>query len=777
MREFNMIKENLPVIILKGIILLPNNEIRLEFDNTSSSNVIDISEMFHDNEILIVNQKNPLEESPDKSDLPKTGVIAKITHKIELPNGKTRVIIKGLKRANIHEYLNHSSDIIESIISEIEPKKIDESVEEVTIKKLYKEVESYIKSVPYISNSVLSLIMNITDLSKMTDIIASQIPVALERKKEYLFELDPITRSRMILEDIYKEEEMFKIEKEIDAKVRKDLDNNQKEYILREKIKAIQEELGDLSYKEIEIENLRKDIALLDAPINIKERLKNELRKLSVSNSSSPELTTIRNYIDWLLDIPWNKETIDNFDLADARKKLDDTHSGLENVKLRIIEYLAVKQKKENLKSPIICFVGPPGVGKTSLAYSIANAINRNFAKISLGGISDEAEILGHRKTYIGSNPGRIVSALKKSGSINPVILIDEIDKMSKDYKGDPASALLNVLDPEQNKFFSDNYIEEEIDLSRVMFITTANYVNQVPDALKDRLEIINLPGYTEYEKVDIAKNYLLPKIYDNHGIKDEIVISNKILLDIIRHYTKEAGVRELERMLATIVRKIVSKSVIKKEKLEKTIVTDKKVIDYLGCYKYDYIESTFENEPGVVNGLAYTDCGGDTLNIEVNYYKGNGKLKLTGSLGKIMRESAEVALSYIKSNYDKFGIEYEKLTKNDIHIHVPDGSIPKEGPSAGIAITTALISAFKNFNVPSSVAFTGEISLRGHVLPIGGIREKSFGASRNGIKEIIIPKKNMSDLEEIPDEIKKNITYIPVDNYIDVYNKIFGCN
>lgn len=777
MREVNMIKENLPVIILKGIILLPNNEIRLEFDNTSSSNVIDISEMFHDNEILIVNQKNPLEESPDKSDLPKTGVIAKITHKIELPNGKTRVIIKGLKRANIHEYLNHSSDIIESIISEIEPKKIDESVEEVTIKKLYKEVESYIKSVPYISNSVLSLIMNITDLSKMTDIIASQIPVALERKKEYLFELDPITRSRMILEDIYKEEEMFKIEKEIDAKVRKDLDNNQKEYILREKIKAIQEELGDLSYKEIEIENLRKDIALLDAPINIKERLKNELRKLSVSNSSSPELTTIRNYIDWLLDIPWNKETIDNFDLADARKKLDDTHSGLENVKLRIIEYLAVKQKKENLKSPIICFVGPPGVGKTSLAYSIANAINRNFAKISLGGISDEAEILGHRKTYIGSNPGRIVSALKKSGSINPVILIDEIDKMSKDYKGDPASALLNVLDPEQNKFFSDNYIEEEIDLSRVMFITTANYVDRIPDALKDRLEIINLPGYTEYEKVDIAKNYLLPKIYDNHGIKDEIVISNKILLDIIRHYTKEAGVRELERMLATIVRKIVSKSVIKKEKLEKTIVTDKKVIDYLGCYKYDYIESTFENEPGVVNGLAYTDCGGDTLNIEVNYYKGNGKLKLTGSLGKIMRESAEVALSYIKSNYDKFGIEYEKLTKNDIHIHVPDGSIPKEGPSAGIAITTALISAFKNFNVPSSVAFTGEISLRGHVLPIGGIREKSFGASRNGIKEIIIPKKNMSDLEEIPDEIKKNITYIPVDNYIDVYNKIFGCN
>ena len=767
-----MIKENLPVIILKGIILLPNNEIRLEFDNTPSSNVIDISEMFHDNEILVLNQNNPLEEIPDKNYLPKIGIISKITHKVELPTGKIRIIIKGIKRANIHEYLNHSADITESIVSEIEIKKINNSEEEIIIKKLYQEVEKYIKSVPYISNSVLSLIMNITELSKMTDIIALQLPITLERKKEYLFEIDPIKRAEMLLEDIYKEEEMFKIEKEIDAKVKKDIDNSQKEYILREKIKAIQEELGDLSYKEIEIENLRKDIALLDAPSNIKERLRNELKKLSVSNSSSPELTTIRNYIDWLLDIPWNTETIDNFDLDDARIKLDKTHSGLESVKLRIIEYLAVKQRKDNLKSPIICLVGPPGVGKTSLAYSIANAINRNFAKISLGGISDEAEILGHRKTYVGASPGRIVSALKKSGSINPVILIDEIDKMSKDYKGDPASALLNVLDPEQNKYFSDNYIEEEIDLSRVLFITTANYINQIPEALKDRLEIINLPGYTEYEKINIAKDYLLPKIYDNHGIKDEIVIKDEILKDIIRHYTKESGVRELERLLATIVRKIVSKSVIKKEKLEKTIITN--TIDFLGYHKYEYNDDTFINEPGIVNGLACTEFGGDTLKIEVNFYKGNGKLKMTGSLGKIMKESAEVALSYIKANHDKFGIEYQQLIKNDIHIHVPDTSVPKEGPSAGIAITTAIISAFKNFTVPVKVAFTGEISLRGQVLQVGGIREKTYGASRNGIKKIIIPKKNINDLNEIPTEIKKSITYIPVDNYMEIYNKIF---
>ncbi len=768
-----MIKENLPVIILKGMILLPNNEIRLEFDNTPSSNVIDIAEMFHDNEILIVNQNNPLEETPDKTDLPKIGIISKITHKVELPNGKIRIIIKGIKRANIHEYLNHTSDIIESIVSEIENIKINNSEEEVIIKKLYQEVEKYIKSVPYISNSVLSLIINIRDLSKITDIIALQLPLSLERKKEYLFEIDPKKRAEMLLEDIYKEEEMFKIEKEIDDKVKKDIDNNQKEYILREKIKAIQEELGDLSYKELEIENLRKDIALIDAPSNIKERLKTELQKLSISNSASPELTTIRNYIDWLLNIPWNKETIDNFDLIDARKKLDKTHSGLESVKIRIIEYLAVKQRKENLKSPIICLVGPPGVGKTSLAYSIANAINRNFAKISLAGISDEAEILGHRKTYIGSSPGRIVSALKKSGSINPVILIDEIDKMSKDYKGDPASALLTVLDPEQNKYFSDNYIEEEIDLSKVIFITTANYINQIPEALKDRLEIINLPGYTEYEKISIAKNYLLPKIYENHGIKDEIIISNKIIQDIIRRYTKESGVRELDRMLSTIVRKIVSKTVIKKEKLEKTIITEKKLNEYLGNNKYE-INNKIISEVGIVNGLAYTQTGGDIINVEVTFYKGNGKLKLTGSLGKIMKESAEVALSYIKANHEKFDIDYQQLLKNDIHIHIPDGAMPKEGPSAGITVTTAIISAFKNYKIPNTIALTGELSLRGQVLPIGALREKSFGASRNGIKKIIIPEKNKTDLTEIPDEIKKNITYIPVNNYIDIYNILF---
>ena len=768
-----MIKENLPVIILKGIILLPNNEIRLEFDNTNS-NVIDIAEMFHDNEILIVNQNNPLEETPDKNDLPRIGVIGKITHKVELPNGKTRIIIKGIKRANIHEYLNHSADVIESIISETSFKKIDEDVEEVTIKKLYQEVERYIKSVPYISNSVISLIMNVTELDKMTDIIASQIPISIDRKKDYLFEIDPSKRAEMILEDIYREEEMFKIEKEIDAKVKKDLDAGQKEYILREKIKAIQEELGDISYKDVELDELREKISLFDGPTNIKERLKHELRKLSFASFGSPEVGTIRNYIDWLLSLPWNKETIDNFDLKDARSKLDKTHYGLDNVKKRVIEYLAVKQKTNDLKTPIICLVGPPGVGKTSFAYSIAESINRNFAKISLGGISDEAEILGHRKTYIGASPGRIINALKKSGSINPVILIDEIDKLSKDYKGDPASALLSVLDPEQNRFFSDNYIEEEIDLSRVMFIATANYIEEIPDVLKDRLEIINIDGYTEYEKVDIAKKHLLPKIYNMHGVNDEVTFGNRVLINIIRKYTKESGVRELERLLSSVVRKIVSKSVINKEKLEKVIINDKKITEYLGNPKYEYNEK-ISNDSGIVNGLAYTNYGGDVLNIEVNYYRGNGNLVLTGSLGSVMKESALVALSYIKANYKKFDIDYNKLIENDIHIHVPGGAVSKEGPSAGVAITTAIISAFTEKEVPSNLALTGEITLRGKILPIGGIKEKSLGASRCMIKEIIIPNKNEHDLDEIPEEIKKNITYIPVNNYEEIYKKIFG--
>ncbi len=765
-----MIKTNLPVILLRGIILLPNNEIRLEFDNDLSKNIIDVSEMFHDNMLLVVNQVNPLEESPNAEDLPNIGVVSKITNKIDLPNGKTRVIIKGINRAEINEFLNLNkvSEVLESIVTNIIEKDVDEKIEKVMIHKIYHELETYVKRVPYISNSILSLISNVTDLSKMSDMVAPNLLVDNDRLMEYLYEIDSVKRSEMILEDIYQEEEMFDIEKEIDLKVRKSIDENQKEFLLREKIKLIKEELGDTNLKEDEIDELREKIENIDAPNKIKERLNKELKRYDTLSNSSPELGILRNYIDTLLSLPWNKYTSDNEDINDILNKLNERHYGLAQVKRRIIEYLAVKIASNNINSPIICLVGPPGVGKTSLSRSIAEALDRKFVKISVGGLNDENEIKGHRKTYLGAMPGRIIESMKKAKSCNPVFLIDEIDKMTKDYKGDPASALLEVLDPEQNKYYSDNYIEEEYDLSKVMFIVTANDINGIPGPLRDRLEIIELNSYTEYEKLSIAKEHLIPKLITSHGNK-KIIFKEEVITDIIRHYTKEAGVRELERKLEEIIRKIVTEMVINKDDSE-VIVDDVK--KYLGNKKYDHI-SNIKNEVGVVNGLAYTIFGGDLIKIEVNYYKGTGKLVLTGSLGEVMKESATTALSYIKGNADEFGIDYHIFDENDIHIHVPEGAIPKDGPSAGVTITTAIISALTEKEIDNNIAMTGEITLRGNVLPIGGLKEKSIGAIRSGVENVFIPHKNISDLDEIDNEIKDKLNYIPVDNYLELYSKL----
>ncbi|MDD2377870.1 MAG: endopeptidase La [Bacilli bacterium] len=771
-----MIKTNLPVILLRGIVLLPNNEIRLEFDSETNKNIIDVAELFHENNILVVSSKNSFEEKPDIDELPKIGVMSKITHKIELPNGKTRIIISGVSRVSVYEYLNlnRTSEVIEAIIATLPNDDIDEKEATALIRKIYRELESYIKSVPYISNSILSQINNIGDLSKMTDIIAPNLPISFSRLHEYLNETMVVMRARMILEDIYKEKELFAIENKLDIEVRKEIDHNQKDYILREKIKKIKEELGDTSLKEDEVETLRNRIGDLAAPKHIKERLEQELRRYESLSSMSPETNVVRNYIEWLLDLPWNIYTEDNNDLNGVREKLDASHYGIDKVKTRIIEYLAVKQMTDSLKSPIICLVGPPGVGKTSLAISIANAIDRNFVKISVGGVNDESEIVGHRRTYLGANPGRIIQSMKKAKSSNPLFLIDEIDKMTKDYKGDPSSALLEVLDPEQNKYFSDNYIEEEYDLSNVMFIATANYIEDIPEPLKDRLEIIQLSGYTELEKLDIAKKHLIPKICDDHGLnKDQLHFDDKAILAIVRHYTKEAGVRELERQIANIIRKIVTSMVVNNLKINSLNITPNNLEQYLGKKRYRFYKPKNKFQVGVVNGLAYTYFGGDTLPIEVNYYKGNGNLVLTGSLGDIMKESAHIALSYLKSNYEYYHIEYNKLIDNDIHIHVPEGAIPKDGPSAGIALTTALVSAFSNLKIDRKVALTGEITLRGNVLPIGGLKEKSIGAHRNGIKKIIIPFDNLKDLDEVPTEIKNDITYIPVKNYKEVIKYI----
>lgn len=770
-------KINLPVLILRGIVLLPNNDIRLEFDNSTSKNIIDVSEMFHDSNILVISNPDLIEEEPDLKKLPKLGVIAKINNRMDLPNGKTRVVISGIRRARVHELLNTNKqfDIMESIVSNIENIKIDPNEENILVKKLCRELEKFVKVVPTMSNSLLATISTINNLSKLTDIVAPFLPLSLNRLNEYLLENDSKKRCEYLLSDIYRETQMYEIEKEIDLKVKQGIDESQKEFILREKIKTIKEELGDTNSKDIEIDIIREKISNLNIPQKVEERIENELKKYELLSSLSPETSVVKNYIDWLVSLPWNTYTEDNKNLKEVKEKLDKTHYGLEKIKKRIIEHLAVKQMSSDIKSPIICLVGPPGVGKTSLANSIAKAINRNFVKISVGGINDEAEIIGHRKTYLGSSPGRIIQMMKKAKSSNPVFLIDEVDKMTKDIKGDPASALLEVLDPEQNKTFSDNYIEEEFDLSKVMFILTANYLENIPEELRDRLEIININGYTEYEKLDIYKKHIIKKSLKEHGLTKELInFSDEVILKIIRNYTKEAGVRELTRQIDTIIRKIVTSIVVNNIKVNELNITLDNLEQYLGKEKYHVSNINNDSKVGVVNGLAYTNYGGDVLPIEVTYFKGNGELKLTGSLGNVMKESALIALDYIKSNAKKFDINYDKLAQNDIHIHVPEGAIPKDGPSAGIALTTALISAFTDKLVSSKLAFTGEITLRGEVLKIGGLKEKCIGAYRNNIEKIIIPYDNESDLDEIPKEIKEKIKFVTVKNYEEVSKEVW---
>lgn len=763
-----MKKYNLPAILLRGLVLLPHNTMKLEFDEKNVGNsVIDMAELFHDNHILVVSDYT-------KNQIPNIGVVSKIINKIELPNGNTRMDIIGLRRVEVVEYLNitKTKDPLESIVCEIEEEDIHEK-EEAILNKLNKELREYVRSIPYSSNSILTQIASITSLSEYTDVVAPTLNTSMEKLSEYLKATDVIERSEMLLKDIYQESEMFKIERNIDLKVKKELDDSQKEFLLREKIKLIKEELGDTS-KEDEIEILRERIDKLDCKSSIKDRLYLELNRYSSCVSASPEVNIIRDYMEWLLELPWNIYTSDNENLKDVRKKLDASHYGLETVKERIIEYLAVAKVKKSLNGPIICLVGPPGVGKTSLAYSIASSMNRNFVKMAVGGVRDESEIIGHRRTYVGASPGRIIRSIKQAKSCNPVFLIDEIDKMSSDYKGDPTSCLLSVLDPEQNKYFSDNYIEEEFDLSNVMFILTANYLENIPEPLMDRLEIIHLSGYTEYEKLDIAQKHLLPKICRQNGLDLQyLTIPEDVILTIIRKYTKEAGVRELERQLSKIIRKIVTQMVVNNIKINKVNITLEVLEKYLGKPKYHYGKTSKKSQVGVVNGLAYTTYGGDLLPIEVTFYQGTGKLVLTGSLGDVMKESASIALSYIKANYQKFGIDYNQLLQNDIHIHVPEGAIPKEGPSAGIALTLALVSALTGKRIPKTIALTGEITLRGHVLAIGGLKEKSIGALRGNVKTIFIPYDNKRDLEELPKEVRESISFVPVKDFMDVWKKI----
>lgn len=768
-----MTKTSLPVLLIRNMVLFPWSEIRLEFDSDNDKRVISLAESFYENNIVIVNPKDLLEIDPDISELPKIGVLASIKMKIDMPNGKTRIILSGINRVYVHAYTK-DDNIFEAMVSDTEEDELDIKEELAYSRALNKHIEVYVKEVPYMSNSVLGQIAGITSISRLTDIIALFLPTTFERKKEYIEEVSSTSRVKMILDDINRDIEVMKLEEEIEREVTKKMDESQKEYVLREKIKAIKEELGDINDKDTDIDLLKDKIRKLNCPKKVREKLEYEISRYEMCSSLSPEVGIIRNYIDWLINLPWDNFTKDETNLMKVKKYLDSTHFGLDKAKERIIEYLAVKQKTNNLKSPILCFVGPPGVGKTTLAKSIAKSIGRETTKISVGGINDEAEIVGHRRTYLGANPGLIIQGMKKAGTTNPVFIIDEIDKMTKDIKGDPASSLLEVLDPEQNNKFIDLFIEEEFDLSNVMFITTANYIEQIPNELRDRLEIIELYSYTEYEKLDIAKKHLIPKEITEHGLTSKNVrFTDDAILTIIRGYTKEAGVRELDRVIATVIRKIV-KDIVMNNTKSNCIINNGNIKKYLGNKKYLDNNDKELLSAGVVNGLAYTPYGGDLLQVEVTYFSGTGNLVLTGSLGDVMKESATIALSYIKANAKTFKLDDKIFRENDFHIHVPEGAIPKEGPSAGVTLTTAILSSLLNKKVSSNVAMTGEVTLTGKVLPIGGLKEKSIAAFRSGIERVFIPKENEPDLEEIPKEIKNKIDFILVDDYIQIFKKVW---
>lgn len=772
-----MVKTSLPVIVLKGIVLLPHCELRVEFSSDIEKNILQNAEDYSDGHVLVVTQINELEEHVNIKNLPKVGVVAKVKSKITLSNNHIRVILEGLNRTEVHSYVKYGEekDTIECQIGPSTVYELDSKEEFALVRKLLKELEILISKAPYMSNSILGELSGITNINVITDIVSQFLPTTTSRKIEYVKEYNPGIRVKMLLQDIKDELEIIELENKIDLDLRKSLEDNQKEYFLREKIRLIKEELGDINSKDAEIEELRTKISELKCPNKIKERLNLELNRYQSMAPNSPEYSMLRNYIDTLITLPFGNYTKDNTNLRKSKQILDSSHYGLDKVKERILEFLAVKQMSKNLTSPILCFVGPPGIGKTTLASSIAKSLDRNFVKISVGGVNDEAEIMGHRRTYIGAAPGKIIQTLKKSKSMNPVFLIDEIDKLTKDYKGDPASALLEVLDKEQNKHFVDNYIEEEVDLSNVIFLVTANYIDQIPEPLRDRLEIIELDSYTEYEKVDIAKRHLIPKLIREHGMtRENIFIPDKTILSIVRNYTKEAGVRELERVLSKIMRKVVKNMLVHDDRDVLYKIYDTSLEKYLGKKKYFYMDKAEINQIGVVNGLAYTSYGGDILPIEVTYYKGKGNLILTGSLGEVMKESASIALSYIKSNFGIFNIDINELENTDIHIHVPEGAVPKDGPSAGITLTTALISALTKRSVDNTVAMTGEITLRGKVLPIGGLKEKVIGAHRSGVKTIILPIENERDIKDIPKNIVDDIKFIFVRNYIGVYKYIF---
>ena len=766
----DIINNSLPALAVRGICPIPNSEIRIEVGRENSIKAIEDSEKANGGNICLLIQKNPTIEVPSCDDLENVGLLAKIVMKIKLPGGSLKVKFKIIERITINSFelvspfFKVSYQPLQTVIG-------DQDEELALVRLVINQVVDNPNVFNTNSQEIIKEIQGGLSSEILCDVVATNIKT-LDRVK-YLREPELNKRLRFILEDIGREKQISYLENKINEDVKKSIDESQKEYYLREKMRAIQNELGDKARQEEEVDALRKKILDAHMPKNIEEKALQELKRFGSTPPSVAESGIIKTYLDFLVALPWDNASVDCTDLKLAKELLDKHHYGLDKVKNRIVEYLAVKIMTGRNPQTILCLVGPPGVGKTSLATSIAEALGRKFVKQSLGGVHDESEIRGHRRTYIGALPGRILKGMKEAGTVNPVFLLDEIDKMASDYKGDPASAMLEVLDPEQNAKFSDHYVEEPYDLSQVLFITTANYLENIPAPLRDRMEIVQLSSYTEIEKFHIAREHLIGKQLALHGLKEEqFTITDEAIYEVIQKYTREAGVRSLDRQISALIRKAIKDILI--DKLDNVYVDVNKVHEYLGKTIYDHTLAEEKSQVGVVTGLAYTEFGGDILPIEVTYYHGKGGLVLTGKLGDVMKESAMAALSFVKSHADHFGIDYKLFEENDIHIHVPEGAVPKDGPSAGVTMATAIVSALTNRVVRNDLGMTGEITLRGYVLPIGGLREKSIAAHRSGLHTILIPKENQRDIDEIPEEVRNNLEIIPVDNVDDVIKYAF---
>jgi ATP-dependent Lon protease len=756
----------LPLIPLRGITIFPY--MVLHFDVGREKSILALEEaMLNGQEIFLVSQKDAKMEEPDEDDIYNIGTICNIKQLLKLPGDTVRVLVEGVSRAKLIAYLQNEPFFKAEVEELIEAECIEDKKCEALVRSVKTAFDSYVKLSGTMPSEALVTLDDLESPGRLADIVSSYLMLKQDKKQELLEAYDVTKRLEKILIILNNEVEILKIEKKIGVKVKNKIDKVQKEYYLREQMKAIQEELGEDDEDKKEINRYKNRISKAKLPKVVKDKALYELDRLKNTGSYSSEGGVIRTYLDWILELPWNIETNDNTDIKKARDVLEKEHYGLKDVKDRIIEYLAVKKMSNSLKGPILCLVGPPGVGKTSIAKSVANALNRNFVRMSLGGVRDEAEIRGHRKTYVGAIPGRIVYGMKQAKSKNPLFLLDEIDKMSNDFRGDPSDALLEVLDAEQNSTFRDHYLELEMDLSNVMFITTANSLETIPRPLLDRMEIIEVSGYTYDEKLNIAKRHLIPKQLKEHSIFDDrISFSDSSINFIIEGYTRESGVRNLERKIGTVVRKTLTEMLENDKK--KIMISTNSIKKYLGAIQFTYDKVDKEDKVGVVTGMAWTAYGGDTLPVEISVMEGSGKLELTGQLGDVMKESAKAGYSYVRSNAARYNVNPEFYKNKDIHIHVPEGAVPKDGPSAGVTIITALVSALSGRKVKHNIAMTGEITLTGRVLPIGGLKEKCLAAYRAGIDTVIIPKDNAKDMEKIPTAIKSKLKFIIADK-IDI--------